>query len=321
MSARAKETGAVVCPACGHRFRLDEQVIEHIRAELERTVRQGLRKQVREELAPEVESKAKRLTAKELREKDEEVRERDRQIATLKRQVTSLSKKLPSGRAQSLGDIRQETLAQRLASRCPHDEIALIPKGVRGADIVQHVRAPGGQTCGTILWESKRAGNWSKGWVRKLREDQRQGNHSLAVIVSEALPQPERPLAQVEGIWACDLDVAPDLAVLLRDTVIEVAAARGARARREDLKGLAYDYLAGPDFVAHVTAIINNAKRMRETLEQERRALQARWAEREGQIEGVVAELAGIYGDLRGLGTALPSIEQLELPAPDAGST
>ena len=318
MPTRAPETGSVVCPVCGHRFRLDQQVIEHIRGELEHTVRQSLRKQVREELAPEVESKAKRLTAKELREKDEEVRERDRQIATLKRQVTNLSKKLPSGRAQSLGDIRQETLAHRLASRCPHDELALVPRGTRGADIVQHVRTPTGRVCGSILWESKRAAHWSNGWVRKLRQGQRRGNHAFAVIVSQALPQPDCSLLQVDGIWVADLEVADDLAVVLRDTVIEVAAARGARARRDDLKGLAYDYLAGPDFASHVRAIIEHAKRMRGSLEQERRALQARWAEREQQIEGVVGELAGIYGDLRGLGTALPSIEQLELPAPDA---
>jgi len=318
MPARRTDSGVVVCPACGHRFKLDEQVVDHIRHDLERSVRQRLKKEVRDELAPEVERKAKVLTAKELREKDEEVRERDRQIATLKRQVTNLSKKLPAPRAQALGDVRQETLARRLASRCPQDEITAVPRGVRGADIIQRVRAPSGAVCGTILWESKRAANWSKSWVRKLRNDQRQGNHAVAVIVSEALPEPDCSLTQVDGIWVADLDVAPDLAILLRDTVIEVAAARGAHARRDDLKGLAYDYLAGPDFSAHVIAIVENAHRMRENLEQERRALQLRWAEREQQIESVVGELAGIYGDLRGLGTALAPIEQFELSAPEA---
>ncbi len=168
--------------------------------------------------------------------------------------------------------------------------------------------------CGTILWESKRAANWSKGWVRKLREDQRKGNHTVAVIVSEVLPQPDCSLTEVDGIWVVDLDMAADLAVLLRDTVVQVASARGARAQRDDLKGLAYDYLAGPGFASHVIAIVENAHKMRTSLDQERRALQARWAEREQQIAAVVGELAAVYGDLRGLGTALPTIEQLELP-------
>jgi hypothetical protein len=317
MPPRNLKTAAVVCPACGHRFKLDERVLDHLRDDLRRSVRAGLKTQLREELSVELERKTKRLSAKELREKDEELRERERQIASLKRQVTSLSKKLPAGRAQALGDVRQETLAQRLAARCPQDEIAAVARGVRGADIIQRVRAPSGASCGTILWESKRAANWSNGWVRKLRDDQRRGNHAMAVIVSDALPDPDRSLVQVDGIWVADLEVAPDLAVLLRESVIEVAAARGARSRRDDLKGLAYDYLAGPEFAAHVLAIIENARRMRESLDAERRALQARWSERERQIEGVVGELAGIYGDLRGLGTGLPSIAQLELLPPD----
>ena len=314
MTSRKDTTGTVVCPGCGLRFRLDEQVVDHIRHDLERSVRQGLTKELRAELAPEVEKKAARLSAKELRDKKEELQERDQRIAALRRQVTTLSKKLPSPRAQALGDVRQETLAQRLATRCPQDEILPVSRGVRGADIVQRVRSVEGAACGTILWESKRAANWSNGWVRKLREDQRQGNHPAAVIVSEALPQPDCSLTEVDGIWVVDLDVAPDLAALLRDTVIQVAAARGARAQRNDLKGLAYDYLAGPEFASHVIAIIETAHKMRASLDQERRALQARWAEREQQIQGVVGELAGIYGDLRGLGTALPTIEHLELP-------
>lgn len=318
MPRQRNETGTVVCPACGHRFRLDEQVVDHIRDELERSVRQSLKREIRAELAPEVEKKAARLRARELRDEEEKVRERDRQITALRRQVTNLSKKLPSPRAQALGDVRQETLAQRLASRCPSDEIPHVPRGVRGADIVQRVRGSSGSVCGTILWESKRATTWSKSWVRKLREDQRKGNHTMAVIVSEALPQPDCSLAEVEGIWVVDLDVAPDLAVLLRDTVLQVASARGARAQRDDLKGLAYDYLAGPEFASHVIAIVETAHKMRASLDQERRALQARWAEREQQIAAVVRELAEIYGDLRGLGTALPVIEQLELPPPES---
>lgn len=308
------EPGTVVCPACGHRFRLDEQVVDHIRDELERSVRQSLKREIRAELAPEVEKRAARLRAKELRDEEEKVRERDRQITALRRQVTNLSKKLPSPRAQALGDVRQETLAQRLVSRCPNDDVLPVPRGVRGADIVQQVRGPSGIVCGTILWESKRAANWSKGWVRKLREDQRKGNHTVAVIVSEVLPQPDCSLTEVDGIWVVDLDMAADLAVLLRDTVVQVASARGARAQRDDLKGLAYDYLAGPGFASHVIAIVENAHKMRTSLDQERRALQARWAEREQQIAAVVGELAAVYGDLRGLGTALPTIEQLELP-------
>jgi len=256
------------------------------------------------------------MSEKALSDANDEVRDRDKQISALRRQVNTLSKKMPSPRAQSLGALREDALADRLRIRCPHDDILGVAHGTRGADIVQTVRDASGVTCGTILWESKRAASWSKGWVRKLREDQRKGNHTVAVIVSDALPQPDQSLTQVDGVWVVDLDVATDLAVLLRDGMIQVASARGTRSRRDDLKGLAYDYLAGSQFAEHVVAIIENARGMRATLDQERRALQARWAEREQQIESVVGELAEIYGDLKGLGASLPTIETLELPPP-----
>jgi hypothetical protein len=310
------EVAQVVCPACGHRFGLDEKVVDHYRRDWERDLRKAIKTELREENAAEVKKQAQLLAAKEIRDKGEEVRERERQIASLRREVTNLSKKLPAGRAQTLGDVRQETLAQMLVSRCPQDEITAVSKGVRGADIVQIVRDPSGRACGSILWESKRAASWNRAWVGKLRDDLRRGDHGIGVIVSDALPDPDRPVVEMGGVWITNLDVAPDLAAILRDTVIQVANARGARARRDDLKGLAYDYLCGPDFAARVRVIIDNARRMRATLDSERRALQARWSEREKQIETVTAELVGIYGDLHGLGTALPNIDLVELPAP-----
>jgi hypothetical protein len=315
------DNAEVVCPACGHRFRLDDQLVEPYRRKWERDIRASVRNELRAQNTKEVEQQAQRLIEKAVRDKDEEVRERDRQIATLRRQVTNLSKKLPVGRAQALGGVREDTLAQSLSTRCPDDVIAAVSKGVRGADLVQSIRDPSGRTCGTILWESKRAATWSHGWVRKLRDDVRRGEHAVGVIVSETLPDPHRTVIQTDGIWVTTLDVAPDLAAILRDTVIQVTSARGARARRDDLKGLAYDYISGREFAARVRAIVENARNMRGTLDLERRALQARWSERETQIETVVVELAGIYGDLRGLGTALPSIDALELPTPLADAS
>jgi hypothetical protein len=139
----------------------------------------------------------------------------------------------------------------------------------------------------------------------------------LGVIVSDALPDPDRIIVNIDGIWVTTLDAAPDLAVLLRDAVVQVAAARGVRGRRDDLKGAVYDYMVGPEFSGRVTVIVENLQKMRSGIDLERRALNARLSERETQLDTVVIEFAGIYGDLRGLGSALPPIQTLELPAPE----
>src|SRR5262249_25929645 len=137
----------VVCPECGHRFALDEIIVGPYRQAWERTAIKRIESELRAANDERVQAEAKRLAAKEnrdkdkeLRDKDEVIRERDRQIAGLRRKVTAL--KLPAGRAQALGDVREETLAQSLTSRCPQDDIVAISKRNGGADLLQSVRNP-----------------------------------------------------------------------------------------------------------------------------------------------------------------------------------
>jgi hypothetical protein len=156
------------------------------------------------------------------------------------------------------------------------------------------------------------------GWVPKLRDDLRRGNCTVGVIVSDVLPDPDRIIVNIDGIWVTTLDAAPDLAVLLRDGITQVATARGARGRRNDLKGLVYDYVCSPEFTGRVAVIVENLQRMRDDIGKERRTVNARLSERDTQLDAVVIEVAGIYGDLRGLDSALLPIQTLELPAPDA---
>ena len=54
---------------------------------------------------------------------------------------------------------------------------------------------------------------------------------------------------------------------------------------------------------------------MRQDLEQERRAAERQWSRRARQVEAVTLNVAGMYGDLRGLVPALPSTGLLEAPA------
>jgi hypothetical protein len=312
------QVAEVTCPNCGHLFSLGEKVIDRYRRVWERTTRQRVRNELRAENQKDIEREAQRLSAKELLEKDEELREAKKQNARLRTQVTNLSKKMPAPRAQALGDERQETLAERLAARCLQDEVTSVARGVRGADVVQAVRDPAGRPCGTILWESKRAANWSKGWVAKLRKDMRQGDHAIGVIVSDASPQDDdRPLTDVDGVWVTNIDVAPDLALILRDMLIQVVRARGARAGRDDLKGRVYDYVAG-GFVTRFNAMVEKVVLLRKSAQQDRAAQTARWSEQDQYMDDMVVELAGVYGDFRGIGASLPAVDLLELPAPEA---
>jgi hypothetical protein len=109
--------------------------------------------------------------------------------------------------------------------------------------------------------------------------------------------------------------IATPFCAVLRAWLIGIVEARGARARRDDLKGRAYDYLTGPAFAQRLRGAVETAIRMGESLEAERRVCAAKFADREQQIHDVVCELAGLYGDVTGMGATPIAIEALELPA------
>jgi hypothetical protein len=63
-----------------------------------------------------------------------------------------------------------------------------------------------------------------------------------------------------------------------------------------------------------VEAIVEGFTNMKEDLDQEKRAIQKQWAVREKQIEKVLINTTGMYGDLTGLvGANMPKIESLEI--------
>ena len=103
-----------------------------------------------------------------------------------------------------------------LRAKFPHDNIEPVPKGEFGGDALQRVNSPLGQSCGTILWESKRTKNWSDGWLAKLRDDQRTAKAEIAVLVSQVLPKDVEAFDLVDGVWVTHPRVALPVAIMLR---------------------------------------------------------------------------------------------------------
>ena len=76
-----------------------------------------------------------------------------------------------------------------------------------------------------------------------------------------------------------------------------------------------WSYLHGTQSKQRVEAIIEAFSAMKENLEKEKKAMNRLWAEREKQIERVINNTGGMYGDLQGLmGGSMPTIQSLELP-------
>jgi hypothetical protein len=75
-----------------------------------------------------------------------------------------------------------------------------------------------------------------------------------------------------------------------------------------------YGYLAGVEFKQKIEGIIEAFTSMQDQLNKERRAMEKHWKQREKEIERVVKNTAGLYGDMQGIiGGQIPTIPALEL--------
>ena len=160
--------------------------------------------------------------------------EKEKQISDLRQQIDELKRKAEQGSQQMQGEVLELELENILKTNFPHDQIEPVPKGVRGADVVQRVCNELGQQCGSIIWESKRAKAWSEGWISKLKEDQRDAKADIAAIVSTVLPKDVSNMTCIKGVWVTNYASLIGLTVALRMCLTQVATARAASVGKQE---------------------------------------------------------------------------------------
>jgi len=117
-----------------------------------------------------------------------------------------------------------------------------------------------------------------------------------------------------------DPKCAIPIAIALRQSIIDIAAAREASEGQHTKMGMVYQHLTGPRFRTRIEAIVEKLTDMQDDLDRERKAMTRLWAKREEQIHGVLEATAGMCGDLQGIaGESLDEIEGLALVMLPAG--
>jgi hypothetical protein len=287
-----------------------QRELDDAKREVELTVE----KKVQESLVA-VRNKAKEEAEEALRLK---LIERDELIASMQRQADELKRKAEQGSQQLQGEAQEIELETLLQHKFSGD---LIEPVAVGGDVLQRVIGPLNQNCGTILWEIKRTKNWSDGWLAKLREDQRNAKADIALLVSRTIPKGIETFDYVEGVWVTEPRYALPVAIALRQSLIELAAARAASAGQKTKMELVYQYLTSPLFRQRIEAIIDKVTDMQADLAKERKAMTRLWAKRESQIVRVIESTVGMYGDLQGIaGKALQEIDGLDVQLLDSRS-
>jgi hypothetical protein len=239
------------------------------------------------------------------------------QIAGLRGEVAGLKRKLEQGSQQLQGEALEMSLESVLKSAFPLDEIVPVPKGMNGADLLQHVRLPSGYCCGTIVWEAKQTKNWQPAWLQKLKDDQHAIGAEVAVIVTAAMPKdasgksPE-PFVRESDVWIARFDAARPLAEALRAMLLELHKARQANLGRAENAERIYNYICSPQFMQRFKASRDAIASMKADLEAEKAAMARLWKKRESQLERMDGGLLAVVGDLQGIGQdGLPQLDTI----------
>ena len=237
-----------------------------------------------------------------------------KQLEDQKKLTEEMKRKQEQGSMQMQGEVMELAIEEWLVSQFPLDTIDEIKKGASGADCLQIVNTRELQNCGTIYYESKRTKAFQATWIEKFKNDIREKNANLGVLVTEVLPNGMDRMGMKDGIWICTFEEFKGLSAVLRETIIRVSQAVQNQENKGDKMAMLFDFLTSNQFHLQMEGIVEGFTQMQEDLLKEKRAMQSIWKQREKQIDKVINNAINMHASIRGIaGNAVQSIKALEL--------
>ncbi len=294
-------------------FLLKEKELKTKEEEFELNIQKKLQAE-RELLSEQI--RKQELEKNSIKEKDHQLQlmELKKQLEDQKKLTEEMVRKQGQGSMQLQGEVQELALEELLQQSFPFDTIDEVGKGVKGADAIQTVRNPLGQTCGKIIYESKNTKAFGGDWIDKLKHDMRSSQADIAVIVTDTMPKDMERFGMKDGVWVCNFHEIKSLAFVLRDSLIKIYAAQASQENKGDKMSMLYSYLTGVEFRQQIEAIVEGFTELQEGIQKEKNAMQKIWKEREKQLEKVLLNTTNFYGSVKGIaGNAIADIKALEL--------
>ncbi len=279
-----------------------EKVSETIKKQFEETFQHQLQVMEKERLAEKAKFEL-------------ELSEKNHQLEQQKKLAEEMQQKANQRSMQLQGEAQELKLEEILKKRFVMDIIQEVPKGISGADVIQIVRDDNWTEIGKLIYESKRTKSFSDEWITKLKDDQLKAQADISILVTQAFPKDMDGFGERNGVWICHFDEVVQVAAILRDALHQVAKVRIANMDSGNKMKLLYDYLTSSEFHHRIKNIIDAFNSMKNELEQEQRAFQKIWKQREVQMERVITNTIDLYSTFSAIaGSGVLKIDDLELP-------
>jgi hypothetical protein len=251
----------------------------------------------------------------QLKETEYQMRQREleKKLEDQHKLIEEMKRKAEQGSMQLQGEAQELMLEELLRDHFPYDAVTEVGKGVEGADCILLVRNHLAHDCGSIIFESKRAKNFNKAWIEKLKADKRTKNADVAILVTQTYPKDMTCFGERDGVWICAFSEVMALTTALRHTIISVADTRKAEENKGEKMQMLYSFLTGLEFRQQIETIVEGFLSMKNSISRERIQMEKIWKEREKQIEKVLISTSGMYGSIKGIaGASIGNIPLLE---------
>jgi len=251
------------------------------------------------------------LTAKEDIERNTKNKEREKfelrekeflkQLEDQKKLVAEMKRKQEQGSMQLQGEVQELAIEEFLMQSFVYDDIIEIKKGARGGDCIHVVKSNFGGICGKIYYESKRTKDFQPSWIEKFKDDLRQHQGDIGVIVTQTMPKDMDRFGLREGIWICTYDDFKGLCFALRESILRVAEVQKGQENKGDKMSLLYDYFTSQTFKDTFMGMMEVYDTMRRDLDKEKSAMGRIWKMRESQIDRFLTNANNLYGSIKGI--------------------
>ena len=282
--------------------------------------RAGLDLEIARRLAAGRDSIATQIRTQEQDRAGLEKAELQKKLDDVSGKLMEAQRKVEQGSQQLQGEVLELAIEEGLRRQFPLDTIEEVKKGQRGGDLIHRVVSRTGASAGAMLWETKRARDWSPQWISKLKEDLRASHADIAILVTSPSATPKefdanQQFGLCDDVWVTTWSTALQLAEVLRAGVLETHKQRLIAAGKGEKMEALYDYLTSAQFAQKLKAIYGAFQTMQADLQKERSSAEQRWARRDKQIQTGMKELLGFSGDVQGL--AQQDLPMLELERDD----
>ncbi len=241
------------------------------------------------------------------------LKELEKQLDDQRKLAEEMKRKAEQGSMQLQGEAQELLLEEMLSDHFPYDAISEVGKGVEGADCILVVRNRLGAECGKIIFESKRTKAFSNAWIEKLKNDKRNQQADVAILVTQAYPKDMTCFGEKDGVWICSFSEVLALTNALRHTIISVADTKKSEENKGDKMQMLYHYLTGNEFRQNIETIVESFLSLKNSITKEKIQMEKMWKEREKQLEKVLLSTSGMYGSIKGIaGASIGDIPLLE---------